>query len=113
MSACTAMALLLAVASPTGSPEFSKDSWALPAAICAFTLCGWTRPSLWGIFRIFAHPFEAVGADDGVSRRDESISTGRERPGSAPRGPGLPRKDQKRRRKKKAQDGVQKAQDGP
>ena len=34
--------------------------------------------SLWRIFRIFGRPFEAVGADDGVSRRDECISTGRE-----------------------------------
>ena len=40
------------------------------------------------MFRILASPFEAVRADDGVSRRDECISTGRERPESAPRGPG-------------------------
>ena len=41
------------------------------------------------MFRILGRPFEAVGADDGVSRRDECISTGRERPGSSPRGPGV------------------------
>ena len=41
------------------------------------------------MFRIFGRPFEAVRADDGVSRRDECISTGRERPGSSPRGPGV------------------------
>ena len=46
------------------------------------------RPSLWKIFRIFGRPFEAVRADDRVSRRDECISTGQVRPGSAPRGPG-------------------------
>jgi len=40
------------------------------------------------IARSFARPFEAVRADDGVSRRDECISTGRVSPGSAPRGPG-------------------------
>ena len=39
--------------------------------------------------RILARPFEAVRADDGVSRRDECISKGRVRPGSAPRGPGV------------------------
>ena len=37
---------------------------------------------------IFGRPFEAVGADDGVSRRDECISAGRVRPGSALIGPG-------------------------
>ena len=47
------------------------------------------RPLLWRIFRIFGRPFEAVRADDGVSRRDECTSTGRERPGSSPRGPGV------------------------
>ena len=31
------------------------------------------------IFRIFERPFEAVRADDGVSRRVECISTGRVR----------------------------------
>ena len=41
------------------------------------------------MFRILGRPFEAVRADDGVSRRDECISTGRERPGSSPRGPGV------------------------
>ena len=41
------------------------------------------------MFRILARPFDAVGADDGVSRRGECISTGRERPGSSPRGPGV------------------------
>ena len=43
------------------------------------------RPSLWKIFRILERPFEAVRADDG----DECISTGRERPGSSLRGPGV------------------------
>ena len=41
------------------------------------------------MLRILGRPFEAVRADDGVSRRDECISTGRERPGSSPRGPGV------------------------
>ena len=40
------------------------------------------------IFRILGRPFDAVRADAGVSRRDECISTGWERPGSSPRGPG-------------------------
>jgi len=39
-------------------------------------------------FGIFGHPFEAVRADDGVSRRDGGSATGRVRPRSAPRGPG-------------------------
>ena len=41
------------------------------------------------ILRILGRPFEAVRADYRVSRRDECISTGRERPGSSPRGPGV------------------------
>ena len=40
------------------------------------------------ISQTLGRPLEAVRADDGVSRRDECISTGRERPGSSPRGPG-------------------------
>ena len=41
------------------------------------------------MFRMFGRPFEADRVDDRVSRRDECISTGRERPGSSPRGPGV------------------------
>ena len=45
-------------------------------------------PMLWRIFYILGSPFEAVGADYKVSRRDGCISTGRVRPRSAPRGRG-------------------------
>ena len=38
--------------------------------------------------QISGRPFEAVRADDGVSRQDECISTGREMPRSSPRGLG-------------------------
>ena len=41
------------------------------------------------MLRIFGRPFEADRADDGVPRRDECIFTGRERPGSSPRDPGV------------------------
>jgi len=47
------------------------------------------RSLVGSMFRILGRPFEAVGVDDGVSCRDECISTGRERPGSSPRGPGV------------------------
>ena len=40
------------------------------------------------MFRILGRPFEGVRADDEVSRRDECI-TGRERPESSLRGPGV------------------------
>ena len=43
------------------------------------------RRMLW----IFGRPFEDVRADDRVSRQDKCISTGRERPGSSPRGLGV------------------------
>ena len=54
----------------------------LPLETLIRSLVKWT-------FWAFGRPFEAVRADDGVSRRDECISTGRERPGSSPRGPGV------------------------
>ena len=47
-----------------------------------------SKDELLKTFRIFGRPFEAVRVDYRGSRRGEGISTGRVRPGSAPRGPG-------------------------
>ena len=83
-----------------GSPEqCNAIGMALPEGVIFGTTQLWKTCSRWRLeilirslvrrmFRVFGRLFEAIGADDGVSRRDECISTGRVRPGSSPRGAG-------------------------
>ena len=61
----------------TASPD---SSGARLGHICDFFPGG-------SFFRIFGRPFEALRADDGVSRRDGCISAGGVRPRFAPRSP--------------------------